>query len=390
MQSTGSISRGRTAEKHNTRECYPDRERTPTNIDRERSAQNQTLVNRLLADVYAERFGAAAEAYSAAQVAKGHPERQIPDYLAKVQADKKLQPMYEFVVQLGNVDDRPPADVAAAVYRDWLGEFQRRWGGQFAVKQAIIHMDEATPHMHLEVVPVAQSKRGLSVQNSMNKAVKQAGFVDYKQMLEGWDECLTEAMVAHGIERVAGDRERQMGGVDIDTYRRSMEVKEQTAQEQQRLECLRQEVKELESAPQTLAESARALAAGRGDGSREDTLGSDLEGLRSQISDLSSQIEDVDRQADEVERGLPELRARRASLGERFDMAWAAVVKALEGLREVPNIVSVRAQELARKMGKPLFNPNSIDYQMRQATRAAEAWNRNHHEVPVRSRDQAR
>ena len=77
-----------------------------------------------------------------------------------------------------------------------------------------------------------------------------------------------------------------------------------------------------------------------------------LKGL-SQISDLSSQITDVDRRADEIERGLPILRARCASLGERFGVARAAVVKAIEGLREVPNIVSEWAQELARKMGKP-------------------------------------
>lgn len=115
------------------------------------------------------------------------------------------------------------------------------------------------------------------------------------------------------------------------------------------------------------------------------TLGSDLEGLRSQISDLSSQIADVDRRADEIERGLPILRARRASLGERFGVARAAVVKAIEGLREVPNIVSAWAQELARKMGKHLFDPNSIDYRSREmweATRAVDALNRDRPHAP--------
>ena len=60
-------------------------------------------------------------------------------------------------------------------------------------------------------------------------------------------------------------------------------------------------------------------------------------------------------------------------------------MKALEGLREVPNIVSAWAQELARKMGKPLFDPNSIDYrmrEMREATRAVDAYNRNRPHAP--------
>lgn len=59
-------------------------------------------------------------------------------------------------------------------------------------------------------------------------------------------------------------------------------------------------------------------------------------------------------------------------------------MKALDGLREVPNIVSVWAQELARKMGKPLFDPNSIDYrlEMLEATRAAKALDRDRPHVP--------
>lgn len=60
-------------------------------------------------------------------------------------------------------------------------------------------------------------------------------------------------------------------------------------------------------------------------------------------------------------------------------------MKAIEGLREVPNIVSEWAQELARKMGKPLFDPNSVDYmmqEMQEATRAAKALDRDRPHVP--------
>lgn len=60
-------------------------------------------------------------------------------------------------------------------------------------------------------------------------------------------------------------------------------------------------------------------------------------------------------------------------------------MKAIEGLREVPNIVSEWAQELARKMGKPLFDPNSVDYmmqEMREATRAAKALDCDRPHVP--------
>ena len=58
------------------------------------------------------------------------------------------------------------------------------------------------------------------------------------------------------------------------------------------------------------------------------------------------------------------------------------MVKAIEGLREVPNIVSEWAQELARKMGKPLFDPNSLDYQKLEATRVSKALDRDRPHVP--------
>lgn len=68
--------------------------------------------------------------------------------------------------------------------------------------------------------------------------------------------------------------------------------------------------------------------------------------------------------------GLPEfVRQPRPSFTSKKRSARAGVVKALEGLREVPNIVSEWAQELARKMGKPLFDPNSVDYRMREILR---------------------
>lgn len=410
MQLTGSISRGKTAEKHNTRECY--RTRTPENIDRTRTRTNVVLENRTLEDVYAERFGAAAEAYNARQVEKGHPERQIPDYLAKVRSDKKLQPMYEFVVQVGNIDEQADAATARAIYEDWLVEFRERYGGHFAIKQAIIHMDEATPHMHVEIVPVAESKRGLSVQNSLNKAISQCGFSDYKAMLAGWDGVLTAAMAAHGIERVAGDREKQMGGVDIDTYRRTKRATEKLEERKaelvtqiadkegdlaeldnklsdvqmgideqtERLECLRQEVakREMEPARETVAESAGALWKGRGAGSREDALAEEVEGLKSQIRAAEDEVSNLERGIEDLERELPSLRDRHSRLAERFDVVERRVIAAIERLREVPNIVSEIALGIAERLGKRVYDPNSLDYQMRCATRAAAAWNRDH------------
>lgn len=364
MQSTGSISRGKTAQKHNTRECYQDREHTPDNIDFDRRADNIVLVNRPIEEVYEACFGAAAEAYNAKQVEKGHAERQIPDYLEHVRKDKKLNEMYEFVVQLGNMEEHPDPEVAAAIYREWLDGFSHRYGAQFCIKQAIIHMDEAVAHMHVEVVPVAESKRGLAVQNSMNKAVKQAGHADYKDMLAGWDEILTEVMEAHGIERVAGDREKQMGGVDINTYKRT---KAAEREHEQRLECLQGQIAELEPLAVTFGESARTLIEHRGDGSKERGLAEEESSLGSGIGELERRVQEARSRAGELERGnqrlgerLRDVRGRHSSLRERFEGLERRLEGVMAGMRSIPDTLSEWAQDMARRLGKRVYSPNSL------------------------------
>lgn len=375
MQSTGSISRGKTAQKHNTRECYQDREHTPDNIDFDRRADNIVLVNRPIEEVYEACFGAAAEAYNAKQVEKGHAERQIPDYLEHVRKDKRLNEMYEFVVQLGNMEEHPDPEIAAAIYREWLDGFSHRYGAQFCIKQAIIHMDEAVAHMHVEVVPVAESKRGLAVQNSMNKAVKQAGHADYKDMLAGWDEILTEVMKAHGIERVAGDREKQMGGVDINTYKRT---KAAEREHEQRLECLQGQIEEMEPVAVTFGESARTLIEHRGDGSKERGLAEEESSLGSGIGELERRVQEARSRAEELERGnqrlgerLRDVRGRHSSLRERFEGLERRLEGVMAGMRSIPDTLSEWAQDMARRLGKRVCSPNSLSAMREQVESAS-------------------
>lgn len=176
------------------------------------------------------------------------------------------------------------------------------------------------------------------------------------------------------------------------------EVGDNLQREQRRLESVRQaagrleeDVEELEAATPSLSEGVRTLWKARSDGSREEELGSAIEGLRGRISDLSSQIADCNGRAEGIERGLPALRARYRELAERFNDTRSRVEQALGRLREVPNTLSELAQDIARKLGKPLFDPNSLDHLSREVTRVAKALGRNH-VAPTnsRSRGQAR
>lgn len=284
-------------------------------------------------------------------------------------------------------------DEVMAFFRDGF-DFVKSEVGEGNMVHFTVHMDESTPHAHFGFTPIKDGT--LSWKN----------YFDGRDALRGWqDRFFEKVSKPWRLERgekdtgrthkdaaqMRRDAERELHEVQgqVDVKRTELDATNRDlAESTERLECLRQEIEELEPAAQTVAEGVRTLWKARSDGSREEELGRDIEGLRTRISDISSQIADVDRRADEIERGLPRLRARRASLGERFEFARAGVVKALEGLREVPNIVSAWAQELARKMGKPLFDPNSIDYrmrEMREAARPLEALSRSH-EAPTRSR----
>ena len=389
---TGSISKGDTAPKHNTRESYlegheptdlewiaehlEELSKKEPNIDFMKTHKNVVIENRRIEDVYRECFGAAAEAYSAKQVEKGHPERQIHDYLEHVRKDKKLNEMYEFVVQCGNMDDHLTDEQSIAIYKQWLKDFKEKYGKQFAVKQAIIHLDEATPHMHVEVVPVAESKRGLSVQNSLNKAVKQAGHDNYKDMLAGWDEVLDTAMKDHGLERVAGDRDKQMGGVDMRTYKRSMEVRKQTAEAEARLECLQREIEKAQDADMGLGEGAATFISHLGDGSKERGLAEEESSLGSRVAELEQQVRAARERAGQLEREVERLGVGVRDAGSRLDRVRERVTQALGMLGWVPKGLSEVATSIGRALG--LRVRDAFSAKMDLARDGAAAWNASH------------
>lgn len=155
---------------------------------------------------------------------------------------------------------------------------------------------------------------------------------------------------------------------------------EQVERETRRLESVRQRIteKELEPAPQTVSESLRALWTARNDGARVGELAGEVEGLRSRISELEGENQRARERVAELDRGLPGLRGRYQQLQQRFGALEQRVEQVIQRLREVPETVSAWALDLAARMGKRTYNPNSLDYQMRAAREAARAVNVGH------------
>lgn len=252
-------------------------------------------------------------------------------------------------------------------YFDDVFEFCKSEFGEQNLVHFTVHMDETTPHAHFGFTPIKDGT--LSWKN----------YFDGRDALRGFQNRYWERVGKQwGLER----GETGSGRTHKTTQEMKREAQREIKELDKRKECLRQEVEEMEAATPSLSEGVRTLWKARSDGSREDELGSAIEGLRGRISDLSSQIADCNGRAEDIERGLPALRARYRELAERFNDTRSRVEQALGRLREVPNTLSELAQDIARKLGKPLFNPDSLDYQTREATRVAKALDRDRPYVP--------
>lgn len=177
---------------HNNRDLTDSQKKNDwhKHIDFEKSDKNIYLEQTDIREKYDELFGEALEQYNAKQK---RADRRIDDYFEKVRKDKKLETQREFIVQIGTIDDfRSTRDdgsstgiseqqaeenqvIANKILVEYFKDFEKR-NPNLHVYNAVIHNDEASPHLHLNVVPVATGyKRGMQKQPSFNKALQQQG-----------------------------------------------------------------------------------------------------------------------------------------------------------------------------------------------------------------------
>lgn len=172
-----SMPQGKGSQMHNRREYEKYGKPTPDNIDVSKSHENITLVDRDINGAYREIFGEALDKYNAKQK---RADRKIEDYCDHIKKSKNGEKLfYEDVVQWGSKDDfqnpqtRERAKEALVKY---VEGFEER-NPNLKLIGAYIHMDEASPHLHLDYIPVAHGySRGLSTRNSLDRAMKEMGF----------------------------------------------------------------------------------------------------------------------------------------------------------------------------------------------------------------------
>lgn len=162
---------------HNRREHEKFGKPIPDNIDVSKSSENITLVDKDFKEAYHEIFGEALEKYNGKQK---RADRKIEDYCDHIKKSKNGEKLfYEDVVQWGSKDDFKSPETrerAKEALVKYVEGFEER-NPNLKLIGAYIHMDEASPHLHLDYVPVATGYvRGLEKRNSLDKAMKQMGF----------------------------------------------------------------------------------------------------------------------------------------------------------------------------------------------------------------------
>ena len=202
MERTISFMNGKGSIGHSTRSFIAD------NVDASRTKNNITLIHEDIKQVYHKLFDKALDEYNAKQKRK---DRQIKSYYEKISRSKQEKLFYEVIVQIGNKDDTgvgsSAAEVATWVLKDYVKMFQLR-NPQLYVIGAYIHLDEETPHLHLNFVPwVSGCKRGLETKTSLKAALATRGFAsegkgntEWKQWAEEEKDDIALIMRRYGID----------------------------------------------------------------------------------------------------------------------------------------------------------------------------------------------
>ena len=171
MKRTISAEVGKGSVNHNSRKFRAE------NVDGSRTHLNIDYCNERIQTVYHQLFDEALKRYNEKQT---RSDRCIPNYYEKIRSGNQEKPFHEIILQIGSKEDMSAtgefAELARTILDKYYQGFQER-NPNLRVFSAHLHMDEATPHIHIDFVPFTTgSKRGLDTRVSLKQALAVQGF----------------------------------------------------------------------------------------------------------------------------------------------------------------------------------------------------------------------
>ena len=229
IKRTISAMVGKGAVDHNSREF------NAKNTDPARTPNNISYCNENIQKVYDTLFGEALKAYNAKQA---RSDRIIKNYYEKIRTSKQEKPFHEVIFQIGNKDDMnaqsEDGQLAAKILDEFMKKFQKR-NPNLHVFSAHLHMDESTPHLHIDFVPFTTgSKRGLETRVSLKQSLAAQGFTggtrtetEWNQWIQSEKEELALVMERYGVEwEQKGTHEKHLTVLEYEKKMRAQEVVE--------------------------------------------------------------------------------------------------------------------------------------------------------------------
>lgn len=329
MMGKGSIN-------HNTRAF------SAKNVDTERSIYNVEFCHAEIEEVYHELFDEALERYNAKQKRN---DRKIDNYYEKIRQGKQEKLFHEAVFQIGNRDDMnaksEEGELAKEILIEFMKDFQQR-NPYLHVFSAHLHMDEETPHVHVDFVPVVcNSKRGLDTRVSLKGALGEQGFkggtrgaTEWNQWIESEKQELAQIMGRYGIEwKQLGTHNKHLSVLDFEKQERAKEVAELEAKKES-----------LEEHNATILETS------------EKWLG-ELENLEQEIHSAQENREEADKQAEVAKKEAARYEKKLAEIAPMVkDMERFAVKYSYDPEEVLPEAGTLESGKTYReKKAKPLI-----------------------------------
>lgn len=372
------------------------------NIDKSRTHLNYTL------GVYekdGKRFIGKVRGSASWATVKG----RIDAVNARAKAEGKRATRKDAVVMADMVVTLPPNVPSEDAYKFFWNSYQYIADrvGRGNLMGGYVHMDETTPHMHVPFTPILDGRFNYK---------KMCDRKFYQTFHKGLGDRLEQKMgyrpEVELSEETRAQRVYTSRTKDIDKVRGAVdrEIVEPAQQEADRIVAAAKEEAAalLQDAEAQKADLVAQIADRRGDLAE---LDSQLEDVKLDIADEEDRLECLRQRADGVARDVAELRpiasevrgweaAGKAERGAILDRICAKCDGLASRIREDIAGIWLKVEELRSRISRPLeylmpkpkTESYGLDEVMRDATRAAEAWNRNHAAQPItsRSRGQSR
>ena len=227
MKRTISAEVGKGSVNHNSRKFKAE------NVDGSRTHLNIDYCNERIQTVYHQLFDHALKRYNEKQT---RADRRIPNYYEKIRSGNQEKPFHEIILQIGNKEDMSAtgeyAELARTVLDKYYQGFQER-NPNLRVFSAHLHMDEATPHIHIDFVPfTTRSKRGLDTRVSLKQALAAQGFkggtrgaTEWAQWVQSEKEQLAAVMERYDIQwEQKSTHEKHLSVLDYKKQEREKEI----------------------------------------------------------------------------------------------------------------------------------------------------------------------